>query len=721
MDEQIRQAIEQLKRGEEEGFNRIYAYTHDRVYFRAKQLMKNEEDACDLVQIVYMEAYKGIHTLQSPEALMGWLDSITYRQGMKLFRKKKDVLLQEEMEELLDELEDNNIRFMPELSADRRASAEIVRGIIEELPELQRTAVVMYYYDSMEVGQIADYMECSANTVKSRLNYARKYIRERIEEKEKKEGFRLHALGLPLIWAAVKAMSDEMTLTAQAAQEIYGKACAGLKLRMGGAADGASAGEAGGTAGGASAGGAGGAAGIGAKIAALGFPVKVLAAAAAVLIAAGAAAILYAGKSGDGPEDTLLAESRESVQAPESVPEEQQEQESESEPLTESAKEPDRETEAEDGGEAVDAESGQGEVSGFVSWEDSGLEDHVMLWSDEGLEARMRDLTEITDRDILLSDVWEMESFCLSYSLFDNGVYEVNDITALGELTNLKEINLNCNCAIYSGGGVSDLSCLSGLVNLESLVLGETARDIEGISVLKELPKLKTLSLAVSHFSDTAALQDLTGLQSLDLGHTDISDISALQKLTQLESLDLSNNDIGDISALQGLTELKFLVLRRCGISDITALKNLTRMEGLDLRENEISDIGPLEGMTNMVRLCLDNSREVNRQKISDISALRNMTKLQRLTLDDVGISDISPLAGLTELEMLYLEENNISDIQALKNMTHMRYLRLSYNQISDISALSGMTELEELELSGNPIADYSPATSLGFLQEWYE
>ena len=96
MEDYIKKAIEQMKRGEEKGVNTVYSATYNRVYFRAKQIMKKEEDAQDLTQIVFPEAYKNIHTLQAIEALYGWLDAITYHQGMKIYRKQKDVLLTEE-------------------------------------------------------------------------------------------------------------------------------------------------------------------------------------------------------------------------------------------------------------------------------------------------------------------------------------------------------------------------------------------------------------------------------------------------------------------------------------------------------------------------------------------------------------------------------------------------------------------------------------------------
>ena len=208
----------------------VYSATYNRVYFRAKQIMKKEEDAQDLTQIVFTEAYKNIHTLQAVEALYGWLDGITYHQGMKIYRKQKDVLLTEEAEGMFEEIESNDISSMPELTADQKATAEIIKGIIEELPELQKTAVVAYYFDGLKVEQIAEMMECSVNTVKSRLNYARKYIKNRVEEKEKEEGYRLHVFGLPVLWYALKKLAEETSLSVYAAQKVYGEACANVGL-----------------------------------------------------------------------------------------------------------------------------------------------------------------------------------------------------------------------------------------------------------------------------------------------------------------------------------------------------------------------------------------------------------------------------------------------------------------------------------------------------------
>ena len=277
MDKSLIDAIQLMSEGKEEGFNKVYSETYNHVYFRAKSYMKNEEDTLDLVQIVYVEAYRNIGLLQTPEALFGWLDGITYRQGMKQYRKKKEVLLSEEGEGVFETLETEDISSMPELTADQKETSKIIRELIEELPVLQKIAMIAYYFDNLSVGQIAEIQECSEGTVKSRLNYGRKYLKDRIEEKEKKEGYRLHVFALPTLYFAIKMLAEETTMTVQAAQGVYNASCVATGLTAGTitASTVASSGIAGSTQAVAAAE-AGKAGGIGAKFASLGAKTKAL-------------------------------------------------------------------------------------------------------------------------------------------------------------------------------------------------------------------------------------------------------------------------------------------------------------------------------------------------------------------------------------------------------------------------------------------------------------
>ena len=305
MDDSLMQAIQQMKNGEEKGFNAVYSATYKKVYTLAQKLTRTEDDARDVTQIVYVEAYRSIHTLKAPEAFISWLYGITHNQAMKVndkLKPEKEYLVGEDALGILEEQESLDASTMPELTADQKATSEIVRGIIEELPVLQKEAVIAYYYEGLKVEEIAEAIGCPVNTVKSRLNYARKYIRERVEEKEEKEGYRLHVLGLPILWYAISSMEKDTRLTVQAAQQIYNGACSEVGLQAtaisvtadaagtttaaaaAGETAATGAGEAMGT-GAAIAGAAAATAGAGAGMASLGIAAKALIVAGAVAVA----------------------------------------------------------------------------------------------------------------------------------------------------------------------------------------------------------------------------------------------------------------------------------------------------------------------------------------------------------------------------------------------------------------------------------------------------
>lgn len=310
MNQELLNAIEQLKRGEEAGFNYIYSETHKLVYFQARGHLKNEQDVEDLVQAVYISMYQSIHTLKEPEAFYGWLKTIVRNQAGMILRKFKDeISLEEGMEgkQGIDELSAFDLASMPEASAEQKAVSEIVADVISELPELQKSALMMYYYEEMKVEEIASLMDCSTGTIKSRLNYARKHIGERIEEIEKRDGIRLHVLTLPTLLLAYKLLSEK-PVTAMAAAKVFAGVSGAVAVTEGAAAGATAGGVAGaatvaeGSAGVAGAVGAAAATGatesvaastggIVAKIAGLSLKAKALIVAGTVAVGGGAVAI----------------------------------------------------------------------------------------------------------------------------------------------------------------------------------------------------------------------------------------------------------------------------------------------------------------------------------------------------------------------------------------------------------------------------------------------
>ena len=336
----------------------------------------------------------------------------------------------------------------------------------------------------------------------------------------------------------------------------------------------------------------------------------------------------------------------------------------------------------------------------FTSWADAGLENHPMEWNDDNLEAAMREITGIQNRDIMLSDVWELTQLRLSDC-------DITDISSLGELTNIQNLRLYYN-------NITDVSALSHLVNLTELVL--FGNDIRDISALEALENLVTLDLNYTLVSDISPLKNLTNLEELKVSPDTwsdkftgeyITDISPLAGLTKLKSLLLYENMIEDISPLTTLTNLSSLLLDGNQIEDISSLSNLTNLTFLTLGNNKIRDVEPLSALTSLTYLALEGN------EISAISSLRDLIDLTDLDLSDNAIVDITALGSLTELTSLDLSYNEICNVEPLGNLVSLEKLVLYHNKIIDINPLGSLTSLDYLQLSDNEISDVSSLGSL--------
>ena len=299
---QFDRLVEQAQQGNQEAFEAIYRQTYRLVYFHAKAVTKSEEEALDLVQDTFLAAYRGLKRLQDVRNFRKWITRIVFNLGCKKLRGNHEVLLgEEEQDEIFEALPERDEARLPEESLDRKETVKIIRDVIEGLPVLQKSAVVAYYMDEMGIGEIARLAQCSEGTIKSRLNYARKAMKESILRKEREMGCRLHVVTGPVVVLALRQMFTGMAVSPQKMALVWGmiqpqlgavQAASAGAGSAGAAAESYGAAEAAGTAqaGGAGAAQAGSAGGTGAASAAGGFGAKTAAAAASAAVKGGIAA-----------------------------------------------------------------------------------------------------------------------------------------------------------------------------------------------------------------------------------------------------------------------------------------------------------------------------------------------------------------------------------------------------------------------------------------------
>ena len=231
INEDLLEAVKQVQEGSEEGFIKLYSYTHNFVFFRCKSLLKNDDEAWDVLQEVYIVAFKSLSRLKDNSKIYSWLGSIAYFLSMKAYRKKKDILLGEEGEGLFNEIQSFDKDIQPEQALNEKESCNIIKELIDQLPELQKAAVIAYYFDQMNVKEIAMVFGCSEGTIKSRLNYARQFLKQAIENKEKKYGIKLHSTAIPTIFLAWQLSLKDSTTYAKTAENVYNIVSSNLGLK----------------------------------------------------------------------------------------------------------------------------------------------------------------------------------------------------------------------------------------------------------------------------------------------------------------------------------------------------------------------------------------------------------------------------------------------------------------------------------------------------------
>ena len=180
----MKRSMEELvllaRKGDQEAISELYEQTYNSVYQSVRAIMKDEEEALDVVQDSYIKGFQNLDKLETPEKYQAWMKQIAANQARDYLRKKRPVLFSERVNQEGEELDlqqpDECLEHMPDEVIDRQETTRLMNDILSTLSEEQRLAICMFYYEEKSVKEISAALNCSENTVKSRLNYGRKKI-----------------------------------------------------------------------------------------------------------------------------------------------------------------------------------------------------------------------------------------------------------------------------------------------------------------------------------------------------------------------------------------------------------------------------------------------------------------------------------------------------------------------------------------------------------------
>jgi len=188
----IKELVLSAKNGNKKAFDKLYKLTSNDVWFTCVSLLKDEENAKDIMQETYITAFLKLDTLKDEEKFCGWLTAIATNKSKNKLKGKVEYQIDDEV--LIAETETDEL-MLPEEYINKAEKRKVLLQIIEDtLSFNQYQVVLMFYFNELSIAEIAQALEISEGTVKSRLNSSRAKMKTAIEDYENKSGDKLHGV-----------------------------------------------------------------------------------------------------------------------------------------------------------------------------------------------------------------------------------------------------------------------------------------------------------------------------------------------------------------------------------------------------------------------------------------------------------------------------------------------------------------------------------------------
>ncbi|MCY3740475.1 MAG: sigma-70 family RNA polymerase sigma factor [Candidatus Poribacteria bacterium] len=174
--------IHRILSGEDEAFSVLVRKYQRRVHALIWRKIGDFHIAEEITQDAFLKVYKKLPTLKNPNLFDGWLYVIANRLCLNWIQRNKPAIRQQSIETTpIEEIEKS---FYANYESEHRETEaaehhrEIVKNLLEKLPESERTVMTLHYLGEMSCKAIGEFLGVSPNTVKSRLQRARNRLKE---------------------------------------------------------------------------------------------------------------------------------------------------------------------------------------------------------------------------------------------------------------------------------------------------------------------------------------------------------------------------------------------------------------------------------------------------------------------------------------------------------------------------------------------------------------
>ena len=176
--------LEALRAGTNEAYETLISLYEQPVYNLVFRLINDPVDACDVVQEVFLKVFRNIRTFRGNSSLKTWIYRISFNEAYNHRRwfsrhKKQEIGLECEEEGNLNyqDVLPDPARSAFEITSDRETHAMIEEALAQVNPAF-RAAVVLRDMEDLSYDEIAEILQVSLGTVKSRIMRGREALRK---------------------------------------------------------------------------------------------------------------------------------------------------------------------------------------------------------------------------------------------------------------------------------------------------------------------------------------------------------------------------------------------------------------------------------------------------------------------------------------------------------------------------------------------------------------
>ncbi len=160
--------------GDREAFQRVIERWYRKVYAHCQAKLISRADAEDATQETFMRGYLRVSELKSSDAIGRWLRGIAHHVCVDLIRRNRVRTASSKVEDVSGSEDD------PGEHVGQHDQQDHLIGLIHELPETLREAVLLHYYNEMTYDEIADWLDVARSTVNERLSKARNQLKKQL-------------------------------------------------------------------------------------------------------------------------------------------------------------------------------------------------------------------------------------------------------------------------------------------------------------------------------------------------------------------------------------------------------------------------------------------------------------------------------------------------------------------------------------------------------------